>query len=1053
MVRGNWQRRVERTEARRTAAKLQKEHRRNKRHSSSGGADGGDHKASYRRLEEWLDDKGDGIGVSFDDGGGGAFAAEDTWDRGADSRAKSRITVDVWTDARPANRPEYLPALGDGDDFDDDDDAGRGSKSRSKGKQKERFKGSSKKSKGKAHPHPNAKNKSGQENHDEVGRERSGSMSRHNPNDDRLCAQEFFFGKETCGGMQHFKQLQRQKGGRRGRSDSFGAADENQCSLQHYHQVPKIKGNRKAAGQSPPMTLGQVLNEKSPPHHLLHCRDDGIKPAVSLPNRLRESILKSAFNSATNGSNGTTCIDMIFHSRFFVDNFFEDGNIINSDNDEDGSVGSNSDHSSGRIKRSKIHDSLLAVLHKELLSTSSLVYLTIQGVLIYDRNRGGIVCSGNEEGFLLFAGPIDDIVAVNDDADNDHSEPLHIHEELTHHLLDEILSYCGDETAATLPQVCTSWRAEVGTRSPQLWKMLLGRHDWPLISTENLEDASCSGSPDEIQQCRDAFVLHYTAVRDVQAMANACVHMAGGANRDKHGVEYASQVFKSTKASPTLAGDEKNQCIVKVWSASSDGASTRALAAYYDECALRLFDVVRGSSSSSAQGGRAQIKCRQIVCVRAAPPSISRKKDSCEMMSMDLDDDLVACLIEESNEQSEDADMTDSNARTPWIWCARKEDIVCAGNEGMLEDECVQSFDLRSAILDFMLSASTEELRVAFHSYLALTDGFESDVQISVTPKIIACGKGHLLFHAFIQVPIPVDSEETHEHVRDHVGSFGHRLFLLSTQSGLIVKCLQLGMHREATRLFASRPFRCHESSSAANTLVTNLMVAGPTMAFLFITVKIRRDGSTDILKNSIIENEALQPWSQVDAAMTASCAIFSTDPVQGPALYFQRLLSSHDEFKGNTGATFHVVDLGGPENGVLNMFDIRKHYIAVIVGERTNNDDEEDEIGGHWFGHDEAELILFHLPTRQEIHRCSIPSKNLAVDCVGDTLAVNVSNLGFVITGENARDKARLTFDKGIAEVGTPSGKNPKAKKKRLASLASGRKKDGFARGMSLRG
>jgi hypothetical protein len=74
----------------------------------------------------------------------------------------------------------------------------------------------------------------------------------------------------------------------------------------------------------------------------------------------------------------------------------------------------------------------------------------------------------------------------------------------------------------------------------------------------------------------------------------------------------------------------------------------------------------------------------------------------------------------------------------------------------------------------------------------------------------------------------------------------------------------------------------------------------------------------------------------------------------------------------------------------------------------------------------------------------------------------MNVSNLGFVITGGNARDVARMSINEqsdttaGVERAGKllgKPGKNPKGKKKRLASGASGRKKDGFARGMSLRG
>ena len=59
-----------------------------------------------------------------------------------------------------------------------------------------------------------------------------------------------------------------------------------------------------------------------------------------------------------------------------------------------------------------------------------------------------------------------------------------VHERLTHHVLDEILSY-SDACAAVLPRVCRCWRDEIGTRSPQLWKTLLRRHGWPAIGASD----------------------------------------------------------------------------------------------------------------------------------------------------------------------------------------------------------------------------------------------------------------------------------------------------------------------------------------------------------------------------------------------------------------------------------------------------------------------------------------------------------------------------------------------------------------------------------------
>jgi hypothetical protein len=122
-------------------------------------------------------------------------------------------------------------------------------------------------------------------------------------------------------------------------------------------------------------------------------------------------------------------------------------------------------------------------------------------------------------------------------------------------------------------------------------------------------------------------------------------------------------------------------------------------------------------------------------------------------------------------------------------------------------------------------------------------------------------------------------------------------------------------------------------------------------------------------------------------------------------------------------------------------MFSFREHYIAIVITEKASDS-----------------IVVYHISTAQEVCRFLISRSFLtshAFDCIGDTLAMNVSNVGFIITGEDARAVGQVSIPSTyMAQAMTsPSIKQPKGKKKRLASLASGRKKDGFARGMSLRG
>jgi hypothetical protein len=518
------------------------------------------------------------------------------------------------------------------------------------------------------------------------------------------------------------------------------------------------------------------------------------------------------------------------------------------------------------------------------------------------------------------------------------------------------------------------------------------------------------------------------------------------------------QIFKGTKGAPVLG-----RCIVKIWledSSNNDATSPRALAVYED-CTIRLFEVVRGNSNNGAgNAAPAGIKCRQLVCLRAAPPSASRKKESCEVMSVDIDDRVVACLVEESVERNELVDLVN-----PWMTVLSREDIVCAGNEGLLDGDCLKSHDLQGVILDHLLSGATgddivhEEMRRALHDYLASYDGETSDVLISVRPKLVACGRGTFLFSAFVFVP-PSNFVPSRDDDEEDASVCGHRLFLFSTGTGTIVKSLHLDRNREGAYIFASRPFKGDISTGV---LFTNALVSGPSMALPFLSVEIKRDGTVDIIKKSMIENEDFVPWSKMNAALTSSHAVFTTNPRDScPLLHFQIISVSHDNVEDNVRRGFHSIEIGGPNFTVQNLVVIREHYFVIIINERDH--DVVGEFDGHWFGSNEASFVavVIHIPTRKEIYRCPLPSWALSIDCVGDTLAMNVSNHGFVITGGNARDVARMSINEqsdttvGVERAGKllgKPGKYPKGKKKRLSSGASGRKKDGFARGMSLCG
>ncbi|KAL7508177.1 hypothetical protein ACHAXN_005631 [Cyclotella atomus] len=1042
MVRGNWQRRVERTEALRSARKLQQHRRRSKRRSTSIGGDT-DRESSYRLLEEWMEDKAGNI--LLDSYGG-------------------EVTLDVWTDVRPARRREYLQLDESKPGFvDDEEEEGR---NRSKKKDRGGFQ-----KKGKLHP--NAKNKV----------DKGPMMSSSTPKEEKnplLCPQEFYFGREKCPAA----SAKQKRGGGRGRSNSIGD-EEVSCHLCHYHQFPKVKNTTKSSwvvsntvGQNTaPLTLAQVVNGKFMQHKLLNERIP-----VAMPVHVREAVLQWAFDAAVT-SNGLVdnnddvvgesvkggSLGMMYHSRVYVqsdevddDNNGNEGSDDNSANEEDGSHEDSEDDSEDDMENYAVLQSLQQLLDDETLSPVNVIYVSIQGVLLYDAFRGGLLHSDATERYLLHGESFDANFGKPNEIINDGSKCLH--EQLTHHILEDILSFLNDESTAVLPQVCRAWRDEVGTRSPQLWKMLLMRRNW--LSTADTNGENTTTDPhgevmtNECRHYKEAFISHYLAVRDVQAISNACnVLQSGGGGggrnaKQKDGIEYAVQSFKATKGSPIFdSSNDRGRCTVKVWPSYKN---PRALAAYSGDCTLRLFEAVQGSASG-------RMICRQIVCVRASPPSVSRKKNKCELVAMDLDDSVVACLVNEINDASDaDDDIFEADALiTPWITVIPCEELICAGNEGILGEECLHSFDVRASILDYIMGGSSDnaniaDLREEIFRFLSVVDNGTSDVLISVTPQLVACGKGNYLFHASISIPgyslmpnmPPEDFEESELEMFGAAAtivfpSSEDMLFVISTQrGGAIIRSKR--MLDGCDGLFASRPFRrrLHENEPPA--LCTNLVIQSGNTLKLHRLI-LGRDGIPNIENLYVMSGEADEN-ACVD--VTATHVLYGTRQ-NGAVVNILEIESR------NVWSTPRLQDAS-----LQNMKLIHDEYLMAIFRSQNPAGDEEDEaIDGHWFGPADTSLraFVYHIPSRRCMHECPIPNLQLSFDSHDDVIAASASTLGFVIAGKSARKVARETDDADRLNeeaVLCPNGKNPKGKKKRLAAKTAKKdKKDGFARGMSMRG
>jgi len=100
---------------------------------------------------------------------------------------------------------------------------------------------------------------------------------------------------------------------------------------------------------------------------------------------------------------------------------------------------------------------------------------------------------------------------------------------------------------------------------------------------------------------------------------------------------------------------------------------------------------------------------------------------------------------------------------------------------------------------------------------------------------------------------------------------------------------------------------------------------------------------------------------------------------------------------------------------------------------------------------------ILVHVPTQTEIERVRLQKHEdgyledfpLSIMAGWQTIAMEAQSSGILMTGASIREADGVTKGTGSGAAEKPA----KKKKKRMKGHAKGRQKDGFARGMSLRG
>jgi hypothetical protein len=992
MTRGNWQRRVELNEARRHEAKQKKQRNEEKKLW----------KAQAQAFLSILDRNAKSI-MNYHrrrHRNNNNNIAQPNSSSSSSSPSPSSIIVHIYTDTLPSDSPPVLD-LWEEEVQHGGKQSNRRTRARSISIENEKAvtAGSKTPNSGKKKSHPRSKDS----NADEAGDGDDGESTLVAP---KLCRSFFFCGKCHSTG-----------GGKKG-----GGKRPPDCRYVHY---PKRYNS-----------LCTVLSTSRQGNDALSASETAYSDSVMTTT----GVTKDDDSSRTGGS-----MDMIYYFSLDLNEF--------AASDKDGG-GSNAQPMSVW---------LTDAMAQRNCNLGSLVYVTLDDKLVFDRYRQGTVVQ--DEDFNYRAA----MAGSTAGTDQDHSTSSDEHamaKSMPASVLEYVLQFLGDPAVAAMSSVCKDWNHEIGKQSGDLWKNLLKRRNWPLPLSSTRDCTGCAGTTNakaESVELRSAFVSHYRAVRICRAIKSG-IDILTCSKRSPHNdhSEFCIRSFESVENAP----QEGNYCVsVKIF------APNRFLVAYRDDCTLRLFDSTERSGGNG--GGRL---CRELVCY-CIDPYRNTKRRHCKIVAVSLDEQCVGCLLQVTDDGS--------GAEASVLAVVSRDALLIADDP--MDSNSTQIIDINQSILNYLLSYEEAD-----HGLLQLMDFFSDggdldDVEVLVSKCIESCGYGRFLVEVSISIPIGDATDDDNSETR--MTMLFRKLFLFSSSVEAIIWMCDSNA--------PTRPIRPRHDDM---TLATAKMEENGRRGCNIISVSSFSPGimggsvdpSGEFIDPLLIENSnSLRDVDQQDGWNLRGARLRAVVIIGQVIVMADNLVHTEDNsdtykcilrfypLAHDTAVMENAASLTIDENIAIRTL-IRlddKHVMAIGVQTAfaPSETNELEDVDGQWFGNQEDDhdavrarenvglvSIIVDVESRLEIFRTIFANYNqfsdgdhdffnegdvpLQIDADGDTVAAGVWWKGVVMTGADTRQEHPV-----LMKIDT-SNESAKSKKKKKGPKKAG-KKDGFARGMSLRG